>query len=376
MPECETPLWPCAMTGAAACLAGFEGISVVIHGSSGCYYYPATLLHAPLHGTFILENEVVFGSGDRLREVIGDLSGKGGRIAVITTCVPSVLGEDIKSMLDGTDVILVDSPGFAGELETGYRAALAALAPAVDPERTGVNIDGISLSDPFYEGNVQEVSRLLHRAGIPVGTVFCRDWYEMAGHAAPLTMGTNDDFASGVGKYLGGTLGIPALRATFENLSTAYEGADADPVLAELDVQEERVIHACDKYLRRYDPPGVAVFAGTAYALFAASTLKRYLDAEILAVGTRNDPLAAPAGQYQVEKLTGLEQVARKIAEVAPDLVIGSSFERSVSGDRTFVGIIPPLRGRVRLAHPPLAGTGGTLHFIEDVLNACMDKKT
>jgi nitrogenase molybdenum-iron protein alpha/beta subunit len=375
MPECETPLWPCAMTGAAACLAGFEGISVVIHGSSGCYYYPATLLHAPLHGTFILENEVVFGSGDRLREVIGDLSGRGGRIAVIMTCVPSLLGEDIKAMLDGTDVILVDSPGFAGELETGYRAALAALAPGVDPERRGVNIDGVSLSDPFYEGNIQEISRLLHRAGVPVGTVFCRDWSEMAGHAASLTIGTNDDFASGVGKYLGGTLGIPALRATFEHLSTAYESADADPVLNEFDVQEERVIHACDRYLRRYDPPRVAVFAGTAYALFAADSLKRYLDAEILAVGTRNDSLTPPATQYPVEKLTGLEQIAHKIAEVSPDLVLGSSFERSVSGDRTFIGIIPPLRGQVRLSQPPLAGTGGTLHFIEDVLNACMDKK-
>ncbi|MFA6363005.1 nitrogenase component 1 [Methanoregula sp.] len=375
MPECETPLWPCAMTGAAACLAGFEGIAVVIHGSSGCYYYPATLLQAPLHGTFILENEVVFGSGDRLREVIRDLSGRGGRIAVITTCVPSLLGEDIKAMLDGTDVILVDSPGFAGELETGYRVALAALAPGVSPERRGVNIDGVSLSDPFYEGNLQEISRLLHRAGVPVGTVFCRDWAEMAGHAAPLTIGTNDDFTSGVGKYLGGTLGIPALRATFENLSSAYESADADPVLTELDVQEERVIQACDRYLRRYDPPRLAVFAGTAYALFAADTLKRYLDAEILVVGTRNDPTALPAPQYPVEKLTGLEQVARKIAEVSPDLVIGSSFEQSVSGDRTFVGIIPPLQGQVRLARPPLAGTGGTLHFIEDVLNACMDKK-
>ena len=376
MPECETPLWPCAMTGAAACLAGFEGISVVIHGSSGCYYYPATLLHAPLHGTFILENEVVFGSGDRLREVIGDLSGRGGRIAVITTCVPSVIGEDIKAMLAGTDVILVDSPGFAGELETGYRAALAALAPETDPERTGVNIDGISLSDPFYEGNIQEVSRLLLRAGIPVGTIFCRDRFEMAGHAAPMTMGTNDDFASGVGTYLGGTLGISALRATFENVSTMYDSADVDPVLTELNIQEERVIHACDKYLRRCDPPGVAVFAGAAYALFAADTLKRYLDAEILVVGTRNDPIAQPVAQYPVEKLTGLEQVSRKIAEVSPDLVIGSSFERSVIGDRAFVGIIPPLRGRVRLAHTPLAGTGGTLHMVEDVLNACMDKMT
>jgi nitrogenase molybdenum-iron protein alpha/beta subunit len=76
-----------------------------------------------------------------------------------------------------------------------------------------------------------------------------------------------------------------------------------------------------------------------------------------------------------VEKLTGLEQVAHKIAEVSPDLVIGSSFEQSVSGDRTFVGIIPPLQGQVRLSQPPLAGTSGTLQFIEDVLNTCMDKK-
>jgi nitrogenase molybdenum-iron protein alpha/beta subunit len=42
MPECDNPLWPCAMTGAAACLAGFRGMSVVIHGSSGCYYYRRT----------------------------------------------------------------------------------------------------------------------------------------------------------------------------------------------------------------------------------------------------------------------------------------------------------------------------------------------
>ena len=65
MPECETPLWPCAMTGAAACLAGFRGHFSRHPRFERVLYYPATLLHAPLHGTFILENEVVFGSGDR-----------------------------------------------------------------------------------------------------------------------------------------------------------------------------------------------------------------------------------------------------------------------------------------------------------------------
>ena len=75
------------------------------------------------------------------------------------------------------------------------------------------------------------------------------------------------------------------------------------------------MIHACDKFLRRYDPPGVAVFPGAAYALFAADTLQRYLDAEILAVGTRNNPPAQTAVHYKVEKLAGLEQVSRTIDE-------------------------------------------------------------
>lgn len=172
MPECDNPLWPCAMTGAAACLAGFDGMSVVIHGSSGCYYYPTTLLHAPLHGTFILENEVIFGSEDRLREVIGGLAGTGNRIAVITTCVPAILGEDIHSMLADLDVLLVDSPGFAGDAEAGYSKALTLLAPETDAATEGVNIDGVCLLDPFSQGNLQEIRRLLGLAMIPVATVF------------------------------------------------------------------------------------------------------------------------------------------------------------------------------------------------------------
>ncbi|WP_292369747.1 nitrogenase component 1 [Methanoregula sp. UBA64] len=374
MPECGTPLWPCAMTGAAACLAGFEGIHVVIHGSSGCYYYPSTLIGAPLYGTFILENEVVFGSGDRLKEVIGDLSGKGGRIAVITTCVPSVMGEDISAILPENDIILVDSPGFAGELETGYRAALAALSPKVDPKRKGVNIDGVSLSDPFHKGNIAEVTRLLRMAGIPVGTVFCRDWAEMAAHAAPFTIGTNADFASGVGNSLGGTLGIPALRATFEQLERELPEADASRVFEELDLAEGRVIGVCDRFLRRHTPPSVAIFAGAAYADYAAETLKAYLDAEIRFVGTRNEPPAGKKTGYRREKANDLGVVAERIREAAPDLVIGSAFEQPVCPGAAFVGLIPPLQDRVRLTYPPLAGTEGTLRFVEEILNTCMDR--
>ncbi|OPX64923.1 MULTISPECIES: nitrogenase component 1 [unclassified Methanoregula] len=370
MPECDNPLWPCAMTGAAACLAGFDGMSVVIHGSSGCYYYPTTLLHAPLHGTFILENEVIFGSEDRLREVIGGLAGNGNRIAVITTCVPAILGEDIQALLAEHDVLLVDSPGFAGDAEAGYTKALSLLLPRTDAATEGVNIDGICLLDPFYKGNLQEIRRLLAMASIPVATVFCRDSLPKIDTAAACTIGTNGDYPAHVGEFLGGTLGPGTLRATFERLGNTFEGANIDPVLRDLSHQEEEIVRICDKYLRRFDPPSVVIFSGASYAEFAAQALVQYLDADIRFIAFRN---TGGTSRFPGGMVRGLNEARSCIGQHDPDLVIGSSFERSITGRRAFLGMTPPLRGSVRLCPVPLAGINGTLFFIEQVLNACMD---
>jgi len=371
MPECDNPLWPCAMTGAAACLAGFRGISVIIHGSSGCYYYPATLLHAPLHGTFILEHEVIFGSEDRLNEVISGLEGKGNRIAVITTCVPAVTGEDIRAILAGRDILLVESPGFGGDVETGYARALAALSPATAPGTPGVNIDGICLLDPFSAGNLQEIQRLLALASVPVATIFCSDAIGNVTRAAADTIGTNGDYASGIGENLGGTLGLDPLRKTFGRLGDSIPGADAGPVLEEIGRQEAELVRISEKFLRRSDPPSVVIFSASAYAEFATATLRKYLDADIRFIGLRNreSVFGFPSGPVH-----GLQEAEALINTHDPDLVLGSSFERSVSGTRAFVGLTPPLRGSVRLAPAPLAGINGTLLFMEQVLNACMDR--
>ena len=360
------------MTGAAACLAGFNGIAVVIHGSSGCYYYPTTLLHAPLHGTFILENEAIFGSELRLREVIEGLVPCGKKIAVVTTCVPAVLGEDIRSMLEDYDVILVDSPGFSGDVEAGYKKALAVLEPAVDPALGGINIDGACLFDPFSWGNVREIMRLLGNASVSVGTVFCADDLRNVKNAAPYTMGTNGDFSSGVGEFLGGALGFDEISKTLKRVASVCPEADISPVELEMQHEDERIVRACDKFLRRFDPPHTVIFSGFSYAAFAARTLKHYLDADIQFVGTRNEPGTLPFLSGHVQ---GLSLVGELIRHYDPKLIIGSSFERSVATNRAFVGLTPPLRGTVQLAPHTVAGVTGTLSFVENVLNACMDQK-
>lgn len=364
---CENPLWPCAMTGAVACLAGFEDVAVVVHGSSGCYFYPASLVGVPIHGTFLVENGIIFGTESRLTEVIRELAGRYARIAVVNTCVPAIMGEDIGDLAGDGDILVVDSPGFLGNLEAGYRRALEALAPAVDPDAPGVNIDGICRTDPFCRGNALEARRLLGLAGIPVAATFCLDRYAATRRAAPFTVGTNPDLASGVGTWCGSLLGLDAVRETFERLGAEIDGADPRPVMDEIAWADARIRKVCDKYLRRFDPPRVAIAGSNAYASFAADLLDRYLGAEIACVAARNDaPGATPTTDFSV--------IREMILGAEPDLILGSSYEASVAPGAAFVGLTLPLRDRVALSSHAVAGVEGALRLMEEVLNACIDR--
>lgn len=362
---CENPLWPCAMTGAVACLAGFEDLAVVVHGSSGCYFYPASLVGVPIHGTFLVENEVIFGTESRLQEVIGELEDRYARIAVVNTCVPAVMGEDIGSLARDRRVFIVDSPGFLGDLEVGYHQALAEVAPEVDPDAAGVNIDGICRTDPFSRGNALEARRLLNLAGATVATTFCLDRYAATRRAAPLTVGTNPDLASGVGRWCGSLLGLDAVAATFDALAAAVDGIETRPVREEIAWADARIRKACSKYLRRFDPPRVAIFSGRSYADFAAGMLKQYLDADIVHIAARNDAGARAAD---------FSAIGEVIRDAEPDLILGSSYEQALADDAAFIGLTPPLRGTVLLHSRAVAGVEGALWLMDEVLNACTNR--
>lgn len=360
------------MTGAVACLAGFEDLAVVVHGSSGCYFYPASLVGVPIHGTFIVENEVIFGTESRLQEVIRDLDGRFSQVAVVNTCVPAIMGEDIESLAQDGRVFIVDSPGFIGDLEAGYHQALAKIAPEVDPDAPGVNIDGICRTDHFYRGNALEARRLLNLAGAPVATTFCLDHYSATRRAAPLTIGTNPDLASDVGTWCGSLLGLDTVAETFEVLASEIDGIRTRPVMEEIAWADARIVKACGKYLRRFDPPRVAICAGYSYSLFAAEFLERYLDADIACIVTRNE--AGTSSSREITQTTDFLTIRRMIQDAEPDLILGSSYEQAVCNDAAFVGLTPPCRSRVLLHSRAVAGIEGSLWLMDEVLNACINR--
>jgi nitrogenase molybdenum-iron protein alpha/beta subunit len=188
----------------------------------------------------------------------------------------------------------------------------------------------------------------------------------------PFTVSINPDLPHGAGEDCGDLLGLPAVRETFSRLGDRFPEADISPVLAGAARADERIQRAADKYLRRFDPPTAAVFGGFAYAAFAADVLRRYLDTDILVVGSRNGVWPSP---FPAREMTQIGGISEFLTRERPDLVAGSSFERSACPDAAFAGLTPPLRGRVLLRSRALAGIEGTLAFMEDVLNACMDRK-
>ena len=368
---CANPVWPCAMAGAVSCLSGIRDLAVVIHGSSGCYYYPATLMPGELFGTFLQEPEVIFGGGERLEAVLRTIPDRYRRIAVVTTCVTALTGEDPSGTGTFRDILVVDSPGFCGGMEEGYRLAMEALAPCADPETPGVNLDGLHPADSFARGNRREAERLLALSGAATATLFSDTTLDRLHRAAPSSLSVNPDLAGGAGQRIGSLLGLRNTRASFEALADACPGTDPDPVLREIRQAEERIAYVADKFLRRHDPPAVAIFGMAAPAVAAAEMLTTFLDTQVVAIGSRNRP---GLSRFPVTQMTSLEEIRTVLDREQPDLILGSSYERMVHPQSAFVGITLPLRGRIQLRARPLAGIEGALDLMEQVLNACMDR--
>lgn len=363
---CTNPLWPCAMVGAAAAMAGLRGTGVIIHGASGCYFYADSIIPDPVNCTCLIEDEVIFGTGDRLQEVAQALMPFSERIVVINSCVPATIGEDLAPYCGGSDALIIDAPGYCGDMMDGYRIALSHLPAETDPSRPGVNIDGLISTDPFAAGNLMEAERLLGRAGIPVAARYCNDTLASALKPAETTVTALPDLASGIGSSAGSLCGLDAIAATFSGLQAAFPDADCGAVMDICEETDELVTKACDRYLRVNDPPRVALFGIAGYMDMAGALLSDYLDADICCAGARNQPPEDSVCTWAPD----LGTVKQMIEDAGPDLVIGSRYEATLAPGVPFVQTTLPIRKHSMLCHRPLVGTEGVLWLVESVINA------
>ena len=387
---CFNPLWPCAMVGAASFLAGIKDLGVVINGSSGCYYFAELAVPDPLSSTFLVQDEIIFGTEERIKDIIEGLSGIYNRFAVINTCVPSLTGDDVKGFLDDYDALFIDLPGYCGDFDYGYKKAAEQIGITPDKKREGVNIDGICSIEPFHTGNLNECRRLLSLAEVPFAAVLSSDTYDSVKNPSDLSITANPDYAvSGAGHNYS-VLGIKNTIRAFEALGDLIPQCNADKVLEEAGSAEENIIKACDRFLRKNDPPATVIFATAGYAEYTADILQDYLDAEILYTGLRNIPSPGDNREeknteysrkpensrntYKKGYINDLKVITEILNHEKPDLIIGSSFESVKYPDAEFFGITFPSREKISLHNAPITGIEGELYYIENILNILCKK--
>ncbi|MBK1727623.1 hypothetical protein CKO13_11490, partial [Halorhodospira neutriphila] len=191
-PLAINPLKAGAPLGASLATLGFHRAMPVLHGSQGCTAFGKVYLvrhfnePIPLQTTAMDPVSTVMGADANAHEALETVCSKSAPalVTLLTTGLSEAQGTDIHRLVRefreahpehaGTAVVAVNTPDFAGGLESGYAAALRAIvdalvpaaasagtAPGRDPARVNV-----LLSAAHGPGDAEAIAELVEAFGL------------------------------------------------------------------------------------------------------------------------------------------------------------------------------------------------------------------
>lgn len=196
------PMNSCAAYGAMSAFSRINDIAVVIHGPRSCMYLMDTTRAKavlelyqrgiyrtkPRHNlrcTMMDDTASIFGGTSDLEKTLESVSEEGfSEVAVITTCMPGIIGDDCRGVIDrlssrfpDVKYHLVQTDGdIAGEYNDGFDMAVEEILGMVDmtvePDPNYVNIVGSSFFDLSNKKQIEEVERILSVFGLKVNCRF------------------------------------------------------------------------------------------------------------------------------------------------------------------------------------------------------------
>jgi nitrogenase molybdenum-iron protein beta chain len=419
----ENPHGNCALGGANATLSAMRRVIPLYHSGPGCCLQTTAgepsqgSLRLPYYAAYtalpcsnMLEREVVFGGEKKLEGLIeGALEiYDADAFFVLSGCTAGIIGDDIHSVARkfrdaGHPVYAIDSAGFLGESCRGYEIAVnALLRDIVGPEPMGkdenlVNLLGIMpYHDPFWEGNLEEMARLLGLLGFRVNTFFSHEQGLAELRASPracLNIILHPWLLQSAAVEYERRFGIPALRwegaplgatDTAAFLRAVGEKTGRAAAAEKLIVEEER-------YLYRYLETGIGLQSWRRFAVVGESAnvvpytrfmANDYSFTADLAVVTDfvfrdedrcriTESLTNLEGPHKPEVVFSGDQweinaALERFPELA--LVVGSTNEAEFCGRRHVQHVIATYPNTERLIYNrSYCGYRGVLTFMEDI---------
>jgi nitrogenase iron protein len=192
----------CAAYGALSAYMKMGDYAVVLHGPESCRYFMDTsrtkaiielygkdvFETVPTHNlrcTMMDDAVSIFGGVKYLEKALRDTIAEGRtKIAVITTCMPGIIGDDCISVIDrimkenpGVDIQYVPADGdITGEYTDGFMMATSNIVQSIDlsvtPEKGYVNLIATSFFDIHSKRHLEEMNSMFGRFGLKVNCRF------------------------------------------------------------------------------------------------------------------------------------------------------------------------------------------------------------
>ena len=379
----EEPRSTCALGGALSLISSLHRAVPIIHAGPGCgftltfgqniangYQYIGYASGFAAPSTNTLEKHVVFGGENRLREQIrttlelmdADI------FFVVSGCTAGLIGDDVRSIVgefEGSEkpVIFSETAGFKGNTYRGYDLALRSLVdqlvvPAEKKTPKLVNLFGVVPSqDAFWQGDINEIVRLLNKIGLKVNLSGNGDNIEKIRRAAEaeLNIVLSEHTGQQTAELFQEKYQVPYIKyslpigtETSKFLRTVAEALGLDRELVEKVIAEEEeefwkyLIEFSEAYVFLLINKEFDVISDSNYAIGLAKFLSNDLGLfpKLIAITDSPDESLRPVIESRIGELNynlspkvifedDSYKIWEEIALDVPNLVFGSSIDRA-----------------------------------------------
>jgi len=227
-------------------LAGIRDIALIHHGPAGCsitgagaYYMNKVMAKkrgitndTVYVGTDMNENDTIFGSTEKLREIILEVNKRYSpkAIFVSSSCATGIIGEDIDSIVDeikpeiDVPIVAVHCEGFKSRIwATGFdisdHAVLSSIVKPPKEKRNTINFKN------FFESARPEILEMFQHFDLEAVFLYCNSTVEELSHISESLATTC--ICGTLGNYLGNALeekyGVPYIRTINQSGIVGFE---------------------------------------------------------------------------------------------------------------------------------------------------------
>lgn len=451
----------CLLQGAVSILKAINGVVPIIHSTMGCGVqekYLANTLHTSndnftISSTNIFEKQVIFGGTARLREQIKNTVKvlDGDLYVVVSGCATEIVGDDIGAMTkeateQGYPVIHISTPGFKGNNFSAYKRVVIGIMEGlskkddedkqnenrknveirtsveieekseiekeaktklesevkseIETEEDLVNVFGLAPNfDPYWEGNLEELDRLVGKLGLRINHLFGQkssidQWKKIKSAKVNIAF---TKYGLEIVEYLQKKYGTPYLYVKeepvgitgVENLldliQTVYENKK-DVIAAVKAEEQERYLYYLSKlapYYYKYHIQKKVALIGVSQIVNALGRFLEKKFGQIISLIVVTDQL------HDQEKLSlqnefhndtevyfteDGKEIEERIRQSQPEFVLGSQLETRIAKELALpvLEISLPTEQKVILTKS-LFGVNGIIGFLEEYSNAVIE---